>query len=110
MMINATRPVITFLNQLDAEKELDERPLHRAVEKAESKSVAAVKAAATPNRNFRYKGLKGETDPAQAVRISYVKRLGDVQKVRRKLRAEKNREVGSRTFDYYFDHEVRRKA
>jgi hypothetical protein len=109
MMINATRPVIDFLNQLDAEKELDARPLHRTVEKAESKAVAAVKAAAVANRNFRFKGLMGDTDPDQAVRIAYVKRLGDVQKVRRKLQVEKNRDVGIRTFDYYFDHEIRKK-
>jgi hypothetical protein len=108
MMVNATRPVINFLNQLDAEKELDERPLHRAVEKAESRAIASVKVALHRDRNFRYKGLKGDTDPDQAIRISYVRRLGDVQKVRRKLQVEKNRDVGVRTFEYYLDHEVRK--
>ncbi|HWX17380.1 MAG TPA: hypothetical protein VNY07_12410 [Chthoniobacterales bacterium] len=108
MMVNATRPVIDFLNELDAEKELDERPLQKAVEKAESKAIAAVKATLTRNRNFRYKGLKGDSDPDQPIRISYVRRLGDVQKVRRKLQVEKNRDVGIRTFEYYFDHEIRK--
>lgn len=108
MMVSATRPVIDFLNELDAEKELDERPLHRAVAQADSKPIAAVKATLSRNRNFRYKGLKGDADPDQPVRISYVRKLGDVQKVRRKLQVEKNRDVGIRTFDYYFDHELRK--
>jgi hypothetical protein len=110
LMVSSTRPVVTFLNKVDAEKELDERPLQKAIETAESKSVIVLTGELPKNKNFRFSGLAGKSDPDQPIRISYVKRLGDVQKVRRKLQVEKNREVGSRTFDYFVDHEVRKKS
>jgi len=110
LMVTTARPVITFLNRLDAEKELDERPLHKTIDTAESRPVTVLTTDLPKNKNFRFTGLEGKTDPEQPIRISYVKRLGDVQKVRRKLQVEKNREVGSRTFDYFFEREIRKKA
>jgi hypothetical protein len=110
LMTSATRPVIDFLNKLDGEKELDERPLEKAVENAESRPVTTLLETLKPNSNFKYKGLKGDFDPDQPIRISYVKPLGQVQLARRKLGVETNREVGSGTFEYYFTHELRKRG
>jgi hypothetical protein len=111
LMVSTMRPVITFLNRLDAEKESDARPLQKTLETAESRTVSSLTAATlTKNRSFKYSGIKGQADPDQPIRISYVKRLAEVQKVRRKLRVDENREIGRQTFDYFFDHEIRGKT
>ena len=110
LMISATRPIIDFLNKLDAEKELDERPLTKAVQNAKSRPVTALLESTRLNSNFAYKGLKGDLDPDQPIRISYVKPLGEVQKVRKKLGVESNREVGVGTFDYYSAHELPKRS
>jgi len=108
VMVSATRPVIDFLNKLDAEKELDDRPLERAVDKAEPRQVAALLETLQVNTNFKYLGLKGDFDPNQAIRISYAKPLGEVQRVRKRLGVDTNRDAGSLTFEYYLNHELRK--
>lgn len=111
LMVSTTRPIIDFLNKLDAEKDLDERPLEKAVEQAESRPVTALlESQKLLNNNFTYKGLKGDFDPDQPIRISYVKPLGEVQKARKKLGVETNRDVGLRTFEYYLAHELRKRT
>ncbi len=110
LMISATRPVIDFLNKLDGEKDLDQRPLHKAVEQADPRPVTSLVGSLKQNTSFIYKGLKGDFDPSQPIRISYVKPLGDVQLAREKLAVESNREVGSRTFEYYLNHEFRKRS
>lgn len=110
LMISATRPIIDFLNKLDAEKDSDERPLEKAVAQSEARPVTTLfNKTLKLNSNFSYKGLEGEFDPSQPIRIAYVKPLGEVQKIRKKLGVDGNREVGLGTFEYYFNHELRTK-
>jgi hypothetical protein len=110
-MVSTTRPIIDFLNKLDAEKDLDERPLEKAVDQAEARPVTTLlESPKLLNNNFTYKGLKGDLDPDQPIRISYVKPLGEVQKARKKLGVETNRDVGLRTFEYYSAHELRKRT
>jgi hypothetical protein len=109
MMIAVTRPVIDFLNELDAETESDEQPLNEAVNAAPSEPVAVILETETRNHSFLGRGIKLAVDPNRPVRISYSKPLDVVKRVRDCLNVSSYKEVGAETFDYYYEYEVKRR-
>jgi hypothetical protein len=109
LMVTASRPVIDFLNEVDKEIEMDERPLTDALAAAKPKAVSAILAenSAVPRRNFKATPAQLRSDPNRQIRIAYSKPLRQVKVVRKLLGTEVNREIGSRTFDYFYEHERR---
>ena len=109
VMIAATRPVIDVLNEIDKEIEMDDRPLTDALKQAKPKAVSAILAENTnvSRRNFRAAPAQARTDPNRPIRIAYSKPLRQVKEVRALLGTDLNREVGSKTFDYFYEHERR---
>lgn len=102
-MIELMRPVIDFLNELDAEKDLpddSERPLEAAVEAANLVALAKVELSST----FAASPKPAPPKPA-ITRISYSKPKDRVERVKEVTGARLNREVGEITFDYYFEAE-----
>lgn len=108
LMIIAARPIIDFLNELDAETDSDEQPLLEAVNAASSQPVAVLLESATQNKSFVGRGIKSAFDPDRPVRISYQKPLRQVKEVRDKLNVASNKEAGAETFDYYYEFELKR--
>lgn len=95
-LIEITRPVIDFLNSLDAEKDLEaaDKVLSLAITRAPS--VALEKLAERPAFVYTTPPKRG---PALA-RISYQKPQAEVDALKDALGAGSNREVGEQSFDY----------
>ncbi|MCA8830508.1 ATP-binding protein [Hymenobacter pini] len=115
-MIEMSDPVITFLNQLKAEREggEDVNPssnwvMNQKVEEAPSVSLVQIVSApqdtrdgdfSAPTPTPRAKPAKTE----QSIQYSISKSKAD--KVKRKLGLSSYREVGQMTFDYYYRYEI----
>jgi hypothetical protein len=108
MMIAAARPVIDFLNLLDAESDSDEQPLLEAVNAAPSEPVAVILETESEDKSFLGRGIKSASDPNRPVRIAYYKPLQQVKEVRDKLNVTTNKQAGAETFDYYYEYELKR--
>lgn len=95
-LIEITRPVIDFLNSLDAEKEFEtaDKVLNLAITRASS--VALEKIVERPTFIYTAPQKRG---PALA-RISYQKPQAEVDALNEVLGAGNNKEVGERSFDY----------
>ena len=96
-MFKAARPVIDFLNKLDAENDADEeeRPLMKAIEAAKTKSITedfSEGSFQTPTPKPTPKGPK-------QVSISYKKPFEEVEALKEALNARSNRELGEMSFD-----------
>lgn len=101
-MMKLARPVIQFLNRLDAEKERDDEegePLKDAVDAAVLKKLPEVEAA----DNF----VAPEVRPPRpnTAGISYRKPVAEINKVKELLQANSNKEVGEKTFEYFLEME-----
>jgi len=107
IMIETTRPIIDRLNELDAESDADDRPLSDAIQSAGSTSITALLAESSGDSMFSWKGRNDMSKLDRPVRIAYTRPLNKVRKLRDKLAVETNREVGERTFDYCYEHEIR---
>lgn len=104
-MISMMRPVIDFLNKLSREVEAheDETPLQDALEESQ----------AVPLRELRPTTVFAAPQSAALVRarakkepvISYRKPMELVRRVQKQLGVYTQKEVGERTFDYYFQME-----
>jgi len=103
-MLTLMRPVIDFLNRLDAEKkevEADYRPLNDAVDKAQPASVAEVR---TSSHFVSPKPAPRPTLPRLG-RITYNKPLDKIDKVKKALKVSTLKDVGEKTFDYFYERE-----
>lgn len=102
-MIRAMRPVIDFLNKVDAEKEqdTDRRPLSAAISSASLSSLAQIRGAPT------FVSPRPTPQPAmpRTGRVSYIKPVEEIDAVKRALHVNTQREVGEKTFDYFFTRE-----
>ncbi|MBS4032631.1 MAG: ATP-binding protein [Clostridiales bacterium] len=105
-MITIMRPIITFLNRLDAEKknkeeEQDSTPLEKAIEEAKSVNIKKI----VQEQIFSApKPIK--TITLQKVnRITYAKPMDQVNRVKKVLKVRTNQEVGERTFEYFLKME-----
>lgn len=99
-MTNLMRPVIDFLNRLDAETDAPAKPLTRVVEKAKLVSVQEVRTSPI---------FSGPTSnqPVQQVlyKIQYNKPKKQIEAAQRVLRVSTTRQVGEKTFDYFYERE-----
>ena len=95
-LIDAARPVIDFLNGLDAEKDLepDDRVLTKAVTQAASVPLAKI----SGPQFFAYTAPP-KRGPA-LVRISYQKTKAETQALMEALDARNAKDAGERSFDY----------
>ncbi|WP_312813092.1 ATP-binding protein [Brevundimonas sp.] len=101
-LIEATRPVIDFLNALDGENELDEkdRVLTEVVKKATYVSLESL-----PERIVFTSRPPGEKAPT-LTRISYHKPKAQVEALAEVFGVRKPKEVGELAFDYAFSEQV----
>ncbi len=106
-MLQVMRPVIDFLNRLDAENDREEEegpgPLTVAVESA--KAVPLSKA--QPSASFTWPEPKTKPKPAgpKTGRIQYDKPVSEINAVKKALGATTYVEVGMRTFEYFVEAE-----
>lgn len=103
-MIRMMRPVIDFLNWLDAEnKEEGEGPLEIAVRKAEASPVKVIQLlmSSTTPQQFQSPERVPLTTKEKSVRIMYDRGENIVEKVKGSLGVRSNKDVGEKTFDYY---------
>ena len=94
-------PVIRFLNLLDRENDLPsgQRVLSRAIRAAKLVPVSSIK----QERDF---GVDiTPSPPIKTQKISYTVPIQRYERARSTLNVEDPREVGERTFDYYYDQE-----
>jgi hypothetical protein len=100
-MLTLMRPVIDFLNLYDAETRQEPQPLHDTVRKATLASVTDVQ----PSNRFQYPKPLPMPAPSLTNRISYNKPLEKIEKVMVALRTKSLKEVGEKTFDYFYERE-----
>jgi hypothetical protein len=102
-MITLMRPVIDFLNRLDAEKQVesDYKPLMEAVDNARLASVTEVQ---TSSRFLAPKPTPRSPLPRTG-RIQYNKPLDKIDKVKKILKISSFTAVGEKTFDYFYEKE-----
>ncbi len=103
-MIKMMRPVITFLNHLDAEKSVevtDAKPLEAAVTEAKSKDLTKIDTRAT----FLAPKSIPKPEAAQSGRIQYSKPLKEIRLVQQALKVRTLGQVGEKTFEYFFKRE-----
>jgi Histidine kinase-, DNA gyrase B-, and HSP90-like ATPase len=107
-MIAMMRPVFNFLNKLDKEKEEEEEDVEA---KQLEKMVKAAKPAKLTEIQKRevFQAPERKTVPARpqvrVQKIQYSKPAGEVEEVKRKLRVTSFKEVGERTFEYFYENE-----
>jgi hypothetical protein len=101
-LIEITRPVIDFLNNLDAEKDLEaaDKVLSLAITRASSVALEKL-----PQRPVFVYTAPPKRGPALA-RISYQKPQADVDKLKATLGAHSNKELGEQSFDYSYTNLV----
>ncbi len=106
-MASHMRPVITFLNRLDAELDQpdeDKRVLGAMLDEADYVIPASIPKLDS-GRKFFFESPTPKAIPALNTRISFSRPRSAVDAVKRCLRVRTNREVGERTFDWYLENE-----
>lgn len=96
-MVTLMRPVIDFLNRLDSEKDLEERPLEDAIEKAKMVKLSEIRKSTTfvaPKSLLRAKSDLG--------RIQYSKPWDEIERAKDALKVSTLKEVGEKTFEYFY--------
>lgn len=110
-MIKLARPVISFLKKVANEKAKDEEgqkpeytPLNDEINKAVGKSIPTL---SLKEANFKEpKVEKEKPGMPQMTRVSYYVLLEKINKVKKILKVRTNKEIGQKTFDYFYEHEV----
>lgn len=104
-MINVMRPIISFLNQLDSEKDkegdAETAPLHTAVKNANLREISTVPS----SDKFSFKKPKPEPPPPDYTTIQYRKLRSQVDNAKKVLKVRSNREVGELSFEYFYERE-----
>lgn len=107
-MLLLMRPVIDFLNSLDAEKSLSQ-------DEADARALGSLEAAITAARptalfdlpsSATFVAPKPQPRPPTFGSIQYQRPLAQIRQLQRALGATTNREVGERTFDHYLEFEL----
>lgn len=104
-MLKLGRPVITFLNRLDKEKDEHghaEGPLTKAVDAAKAKDVTKIARSGA----FVAPESKQKKSATPMARITYQRPLKKVEEAAKRLKVKTNRDVGEKTFDYFYGREV----
>ena len=109
-MVQVMRPIIDFLNELDNELDLEEQgrptPLTTALASAKPTAIVDI----TEPGGFAWpKSPRGPKKPTPAgfQNITYQRLIQDILKARRVLRVNSNREIGEKTFQYFFERECK---
>lgn len=102
-MVSLMRPVIDFLNRLDAEKESAERSLETACATATYLDLSQI----TEPSGFLAPTHRPRPRTPRTRRISYSKPTEHVDKAAEVLGVSTSKEVGEKTFDYFFKRECR---
>lgn len=106
-MISAMKEVFTFLNSLDKESESESQPLNELLEKTKSVALENV----SESTAFVYPETKSSSQNTDKLTwIKYQRSASDVALAMRVMGAKKPNEVGERTFDIYFDLNVKSEA
>ncbi len=105
-MIKLMRPVINFLNWVHDERqkiaEPEERVLEIALEKAKPVALSKVE-----KLGSKFSSPKRPTKSTQKkARITYSKQIDQVEEAKNFFGVKSNKEVGSETFNYWYDAEV----
>jgi hypothetical protein len=104
-MLQMMRPVITFLNRLDAEKDREDEegpgPLTLAVKKTKAIPLEQTTESAT----FVWPENAKPKKRSNTGHIQYDKPVAQIQAVKDVLEVETYKEVGERTFDYFYELE-----
>ena len=101
-MIRMMRPVITFLNALDREKDHDNDYLERAVESAQTTELVNV----THESKFAAPSPPPRP-PSSTTHISYSRPRKQVETAKKQLGVRTNGAVGEKTFDYFLIRECK---
>lgn len=101
MMMQLSRPVISFLNELDNEKDGESRPRQTAVEAAKRIPLSEIDQTPTP---FTYYGDRAKG--SDMARICFQRAKAEVERVKKNLDVSTNREVGEGVFDYFIRYEI----
>ena len=103
-MIKLMRPVIDFLNRLDAEKDDDgdnEKPLEIAVKAAQKTKISEVRT----DEVFKAPTPTTKPKAPKMGRIQYSKPNNEIEIIKEILEARSNKEVGEKTFEYFLEME-----
>ncbi len=98
-LIEATRPVINFLNNLDAEKDFEEAD--KILSQAVRKSSAVALETLTHRPTFVYTQPPRRRGPT-LTKIAYRKPQAEADKLKEVFEAQSNRELGEEAFDYAY--------
>jgi hypothetical protein len=102
-MLALGRPVLTFLNYLSEERGItgpdDPGPLQRAVAETEISPFDEIEYA----ESFEHPDPELVPQPPQTSTVSYARRIAQIDELKELFRVTSNREVGEKTFDYYYD-------
>jgi hypothetical protein len=101
-LVDATRPVIDFLNSLDAEQDFEKNDQVLTAAVAKAPQVALEKLVERPVFQYTPPPRRG---PALA-RISYKRPQAEVDKLKDEFNVSSNKEVGERSFEFAFERLV----
>lgn len=108
-MITIMRPIIDFLNKVKEEKEADEikdpGPLESTINSAQYVKVADLNTKNLPKTFKSPQPISIKPKPKQG-HIAYNKPLSEITKVKKVLKVTSLKEVGERTFEFFYDSEV----
>lgn len=110
-MMKLAKPVITFLRKVAQEKRKDEegekprhQPLNDEIKKSEEKWLSDL---SLSEQAFEIPEPETPTEPEPKTNLICYRKLQDeVNKVKRQLKVRSNKEVGEKTFEYYYKHEI----
>lgn len=110
-MITMMRPVIDFLNKLHTESgkpEPEEKPLQISLDKSSAATVSVSRLfeqSTTLPQTFTFPTPVTQTRKPQEITISYIRPEQKVEKAKKVLGITSAKEVGERTFDYFYENE-----
>lgn len=108
-MIEMMKPVITFLNKLKLEKEKDNpienQPLNLIANESKEETLTTIQKKELP-QVFTFPNLTPRREPASEAKISYSKKTSKVNAIKKFLGLSSNKEVGEKTFDYFYENEI----
>lgn len=109
-MIQLMKPVISFLNNMKKERENDsppeERPLEIIVNDSRRVQISELDHDTTADKFIFPPSPPKQKPSADESRISYTKPKSQIEEVKKSLGVKTIREVGEKTFDYYYEMEI----
>ncbi|RZK44502.1 MAG: hypothetical protein EOO61_03590 [Hymenobacter sp.] len=101
-MIELMAPIISFINELDREKDVDDKTYETITNEAKPVDIDSISVIQT----FTYTPRAATTKAEKLIRITYSRRADEVNMVKEALGVRTNAEIGSSTFEYYLKYEL----